>query len=296
MDYIVNPILPAGKIHLLSASSGTGKSTLLHQLCDAIRKERLFLGWETFNVPFVYVGGDADRETYTALENDLGIEPLPHVNLMQECISGEMSLRKLSLEFLQDNFFSRHENLKLIILDPADLILGISNFNDKTQVAAGLFKAWKFAKTFGYTIINVLHNNKTKKSEDFLDIFNRIGGSQSIQAYSSTKMIMLNESESESGKVELIIRGKRFPQEKILFSRGKNGELIQLSEEDILREKAVSSTLLFDLVPETFSSSEAIELARTRGISRATTYRHLSQLERLGLISRNGKFFRKTIS
>ena len=296
-DFIIEPILPAGKVHLFSGSSGAGKSTLLHQLCDKLRRGGNVAGYEIARPQRIcYVGGDGDTETYRQLEDDLEITPLDHVNLIDEAIKQDMSAEAIHLRWLWEGYM-KGRGYNIVVFDPTDLLVGISNFNDKREVATGFFRLIKWIKEHDLTAICVFHNNKTKKNDDFLDPFNRIGGSHSIQAYSNTKAVLFNENESEDGYPTLMLRGKRFAETKILLRRGEQGAFEIVSNADKLADEFLILGIFGD--NEILDSGTVVQrMESLAGFKRATIFRHLKEAVSKGYIDKleHGKYRRALIN
>lgn len=286
--HIIDPFLPRGKVNLLAGSPGVGKSTLLHLILDKIRRGEPVADYPSRSTRIVYIGADGDLDTYRALEHRLAVKPFEHINIINEAVQRKIHPMNLSLDWLWNDYL-RKLRPELVVFDPADLLIGIKNFNDKYDVASGFFRLLRWTKEHNLTVINVMHTNKTKKSDDYFDVFNRIAGSVSIQAYCSTKALLLSAQECPDKKTTLYLRGKDYPEQKFHFERTPNGGFKLISADDLLREEYAILQAFND---DELSTAEIAEIAeRDAGISRSTVYRQLQLLKQEGLIEQPERGF-----
>ncbi len=272
--YLIDPYIPANGVHVLIGSSGTGKTTLLMQLLDQT------------DVPFAYICGDRTEQAYKESIERIGIKSFPIYSIIDETARAMArgGLKAGSWHKWVANYIeSLATRPEIIIFDPASLAMpGVTNFNDYKQIAKALVDLQAEAQVKQQTYILIHHTNKTKRSEDFFDPFNRVSGSHAWIAYSNTKGLLMTDQEDAEGPC-LYLKGQNFPENKILLFKDAKG---RFSVRDADSESESQSTILKCFKDyEPCATSYIIENAE---VSRATVFRLLGKLVDLGIIEKAG--------
>ncbi len=211
-------------MHIIGGASGAGKSTLLYQFIDKWRKGLPVLGYASHPEEFVYVQGDRESKMYEELEGKLGMDPVPSINMVDYMIHAEEEVdpANLNLAWLTKMIVTGlRSDPQFLVLDPVDVILGIDNFNDKMSVVRGFLKLRRWQKE--RTILGLLHSAKVKSEGGYSSVYDTISGSQSIQAYSSTRMVLEEKCKAHDYNSVLHIKGQLFPEHTVVLDRDYNG-------------------------------------------------------------------------
>ena len=296
MNYLFPPYLPAGQVHVLAGSSGTGKTTLLTQ---ALADPRITWG------RVLYVGADRTMESYLQLQVRLGLTLPPTIrffSLVDEMGKriGAASLRadritKLLDSQSTDSLFSlmwiekllRDAPADTVILDPAAPLLEISNFNDMRQVSRCMVFMAAWARHLNCTIILVFHTNKTKKDGDFLNVMNRISGSHALLGYASTKALLCSKDELDNGPA-LVLQGQHFADTVLFLARSEYGALFITTPDTKEAEEALDCPLLVYFPPDG-APIDPDALAKASSIPHRSVFRQLKTLVDSGLVTKSSR-------
>ena len=281
MEYIVETLLPAGEIHILAGASAAGKTTLLFQFIQAWRRGKPILGFKSEPAPICYIGGDRRGNAYERLEQRLGVDPIPFISVIDACRESEVC-PKIDLAWLSKMLTYFNPEPEVLFLDPLDLFIGVTNFNDKHQVATGMVR---LAQWLGErTAICMLHPAKVRENAQFLDIFDMISGSHSLQAYCSTRAFLVRHDKHHDGQSCLYIRGQDFPEHQVALSIDENGAF---AVQSIHSDWNTIETLLRRFPPGSVETATLVNLMTEDGAaSRSSTFRALSALAKSGKITK----------
>ena len=293
LEFIIDQILPRNQLHILAGSSGVGKSTIMFQLLDRIRRGEDILGRRSHPAEILYVASDRVQESYDTLFQRLDIEPFPMQSIVD--IKAERISRGKDIRFDVDQWFwmrwleqtlrVHHPKPSLIVFDTSLFILPIKNFNSQRDVMEGMTYMAAWCKANSVTAVCSMHTNKTKKTEDFLNPFNRISGSHGLLGYASTKCIIFGEEEYKHGPV-MFLQGQHFPDERIYLERRTNGSLIERTNPVVNDEPIVS---LFER-GKPLSAKEIQVLSLNRfGWHPSTSKRHIAMAKDKGYIRVSGR-------
>ena len=294
MQFILKPYLPAGQVHLLAGSSGTGKTTLLTQ---ALASPSIHWG------SVLYVATDRRSDSLRSLWELLGVD-LPHVTLhsfideiklkMDRVASGGGNTIAMASSDSASSMFSLNYvsallskgNYQTVILDPAPPLLPIKNFNDMGQVARAMAYLAAWAAHLNVTIILVFHTNKTKADSDFLNVLNLISGSHALLGYASTKALLVSKDESPDKQgPALIVQGQHFPDQVFQLCRedGSPAFNVAAAKPEVLEAPTDSPVLQYVFNTDTDFTPAIVSEAT--GLHRATVQRHLNKLLKQGIIA-----------
>lgn len=277
MDYIIKPYLPANQVHILGGSPGVGKTTILFQILAHL------------NLPTAYITCDRTLDSYDQTLDRTSRPSNFHTYSIIDQIASDMQDRQPSrsgswLSWATAWLTSLPSRPSIVVFDPALTALpDVRNFNDTQQVASAMARLAAWAKTHSFTCILIFHTNKTKKQDDFMNIFHRISGSAAIGGYASTRALLTSVDEHDEGPC-LFLQGQHYPDTRLRLARGEQGLFSLMNNEDAQAETLVVLDLLPAAVGEAIHIKDVVKIASQRDLSRATVYRQLDRLTEKGLV------------
>jgi len=256
---IIHPIpliLPGREVHILSGSSGAGKTSLVGWLVARLLSDQSLFGHPCSELPFIaYLSGDRvlddalekfdaagwkDAACY-GLINDHGSDVDAAIDHLTDRRRGKnaapgpdrFSLLWRALESLRARYYPTANRLpedSLLIVDGMSMFTGIEPAGSYLkQVAAPLTLLSRWAWANKFTLLLIHHSGKQvgDAKARYVRPQDRILGSMALQGFTSTQMF-LTEPEltecPERGLYELTIRSHRAPVEtRNLCRDGKTG-------------------------------------------------------------------------
>ena len=181
-QYIVRPILPATRVHLLAGSSGSGKTTLALQLVDAVRAGRRFLSHQVSSVDCAFVSLERAADEVRLTMERVGVD-LPQAALLSgvdeprlNCLGGLLGAIPPTTGFL--------------VIDGFQTLTPRGKMNDYQPVHEFLTGAAAVCKKRGLTVLGTCHATKLRNDERFRNPRERILGSAGWAAFCSTVLIL----------------------------------------------------------------------------------------------------------
>jgi len=301
LEYLIDPYLPRGQLHVLGGSSGAGKTTFMFQLISRLRTSDNFGPFQaTERIVPVYVANDRVGASTVELISRLSVNPSDFI--IFNCIDEETDQfiktgYKLSSNpakatgthwlnrigsFILDYNKQHSEHINLVVLDTGLAFIPASNINDQKQAQYGMTQMAAWASGLDVAVIMTWHTNKVREGEDFLNIFNRISGSHSILGFSSTKMLLVAEHEQKDNHyATLHLLGQHFPPQQLKFKR-EDGMFIPATKEEVLKKQFILYGLLSLSDPKP-TKQIVKEASETMKLSRSSVYRQLKQMEMMGI-------------
>lgn len=271
-EFLIADLLPAGEIHLLAGSSGSGKTTWLFQMLALWQAGLPVLGHHSSPVPYAYISIDRSRTSVTRTLQRLGLEnQLTHI-ICREDLGSVTSLGAVLVSVRE-----KYPEAKAFFIEGFQTLVGDKG-NSYTPVAQLLQAATTYCATNNLTILGVCHSPKMKIEEGFKHPRETVLGSVAWAAFSDTVITMdLNE---ENGIITLQAMPRNAPSEKheLMFSP-PNGVLVPM--------EGSSKTLLADLIlrmpaNEELTRQQILEWGITLGLSTRTVERVISDLQNDG--------------
>jgi len=182
--FIVDPILPAERLHLVGGPVGVGKTTFVFQMLNAIAASQPFLDWPTHKIPIAYFAADRSRAENIAMLDRLGL-----LESLQMEIHPLDELQEIpTLENLLDHS-AGHD--RLVVVEPLYAFLrderGRSgNPNDVVCVSNFLLRARRSLLARRNTMIATMHTPKMHGENGYLLEREKITGSAAWSAFAST--------------------------------------------------------------------------------------------------------------
>lgn len=278
MEYLHKPYLPANQVHVLGGSPGVGKTTLLFQLLSYL------------DLPTAYITCDRTLDSYDQTLERTAQPSRFYTYSIVDQIAADMTAKQPPrtgswLSWSTNFLTSLPTHPTIVVFDPALTALpDVRNFNDTQQVASAMARLAAWSKTHQHTTILIFHTNKTKKQDDFMNIFHRISGSAAIGGYSSTRALLTSAKEDDEGPC-LFLQGQHFADVRFRLARRDDGLFRLLDEQDVEQELSLVLGLL--PVEGTVHIREVVRMAEER-LSRATIYRQLDKLVEKGVVKAVG--------
>lgn len=287
MEFLIDPILPQGQIHILAGASTAGKTTLLFQMLHCFQQGRTIIGFPSFPCPFVYIGADRACGVYEALAADLGVS-FPMINVVELFIEKVFDPTTITLKMLGDFIDSNISPApELFVFDPPDSLIGINNWNDKMQVVRGMLRLSRFLQE--RTAIIVLHATKIHEKNRFLNVYDQIPGSASLQAYAGTRGFLVASDKKHDGNAVVRFIGQRFPEHVVVLQRNTmNGSFHVVSVEsewrncDFIRQvfkKRVGKCRRLDLYNELVVQGKMSESTLDKILRRMVTSKEITKVD-----------------
>jgi len=284
LHYLIEPWLPAATTHLLAGRSAAGKTHLLFQLLHKFRDQLQ---------PTLYLAADQNSEPFSQLFDKLKIKDRwPIYSYIDE--GSRLAAREIAgkVRQIQDAYLWASDHLdcyknehkqppKTLILDPGQTFIPVDDLNSARKITSGFAGLNRLAWKEQITILLIWHTTKSKQDSPFVDTFDTISGSHSIQANTSTKAYLHSPSiDSVDKSIWLYLRGKMFADAKVGLERDDLGlfSLVEATKDE--------SFLYLIPVDSTITTGKLKEIA---GLPIRTTERKLQQLEDEGRIQRVGR-------
>jgi len=220
---IVDTIFPGQRVHLIGGASGAGKTTWLMQMIEDWRQEKPIYGFPSHPVPFVYLSYDRDTDDFIDTCDRLKIDPNTY-----NFVSPIEKDFDLPLLMMLEKLHKANPETKLYIVEGIASQTPDGKINDQRIVGRWLRQLQAFCKRYGVTIIGVLHAAKTKERDRYKEPRARIAGCGAWAGYSSTVVIIEEESaDTDSSIRELMILPRN--DKKFSFTLDfKDGRLVEV--------------------------------------------------------------------
>lgn len=223
--WIVDPIFPAGSMHLIGGASGVGKSTLMFQWLNQWDKGQNILGGESFRCPWVYVSGD--RGT---LDTDKTLRRMGLTDWDIPCYSWEEVSAKDEPNLIHVAEVFPHA--ELIVVEGLQAFIPESP--KQTQNKATLMWMIDVRRQIlnkGKTIIATVHAPK----QSYENNRNNFLGSASLAGATSTLISVTPPANSHTTGInrnvrEVTIGGRNFADMHLTFELDGNGLFVPLAE------------------------------------------------------------------
>jgi len=218
-EFLVEGILPAGEVHLLGGSSGSGKTTFTFQVfLTEWQQGKPIFDHVSHPVPYSYVSIDRSRSSVTRTLQRLGLtEQITRLICQEELPEDCLTIGAVVKEVLKV-----HPDSKLIVIEGFQLLAGDAS-NKYNTVARTLKSAARLCTKYGLTIIGICHSPKMKIDEGFQHPREMLLGSVSWGAYSDTVITLSLDELTGIITVSILPRNSKSEQHELKF--GTNGML-----------------------------------------------------------------------
>ena len=196
VEWLWKPYIPKGKITLLSADPGTGKTFFCLYLASVISK-----GGNFFNEPFA-MHRQAGKVIYQTAEDGISDTILPRLKPMQPNLNNILIInetkKQLSFEDKIIEETMQKYNPDLMIFDPLQAYLGAKvDMHRANEVRPILSKIEKLAEKYSCAVILIMHLSKQSQSSALY----RGLGSMDIPAIARSMLVMGKHPEDANKRV-----------------------------------------------------------------------------------------------
>ena len=286
------PYIPLGKITLMTADPGTGKTFLALYLAAQVSAGRPFFGESAYREPAVAVYQTAEDGIADTIKPRL--EPMrPNFDNIYVFNEEKESL-SLSSEHVEEIMQDLHP--KLLIFDPLQAYLGADvDMHRANEVRPVLGRIGHLAEKYGCAVVFIMHNSKSSQNKALY----RSLGSIDIPAVARSMLLLCNDPDNPGGKImcheksSLAAHGKG-----VLFEIAPQGGGIVFSgfsdktADDLLNLRTVSRTkpsaklsAVCDDILDMFGESDRLEFSSIKELcdhlecSQGTLYRARDELQ-----------------
>lgn len=193
-EWLWYPYIPLGKITLMTADPGTGKTFLALYLAAQVSTGRPFYGQELYNKPGIVV--------YQTAEDGIADTVKPRLEPMEPnfgniyIFNEESESLSLSDEKIEKIMQDLHP--KLMIFDPLQAYLGADvDMHRANEVRPILGRIGHLAEKYKCAIVFIMHNSKMSQNS----ALHRALGSIDIPAVARSMLILGKDPDSPKGKI-----------------------------------------------------------------------------------------------
>lgn len=229
---LIDGILPAREVSIISGASGVGKTTFLFQLVSAIQAgEDTFMGHK-INHPIRvgYIAADRTWESYETLAARCRVDltTLDHKSLVDDEKIDVTRLERDSMELLRQMMKSL-DKPDLVIVDPMVIFLGVDP-NSYQRVAPRLIQLSRMCRSMNLTILATHHATKARSDYSFLRPQDRISGSSALLGFSSSQMFIAGPEELKKPYSEFYCVNHNAPPVTIQLKRDGGGLFVPMNK------------------------------------------------------------------
>lgn len=261
--YVVDSLIPAYQLHLLSGASGAGKTTLVFQQCRDLLDGKPWFG-HAVHPPkkFAYLACDRALDEYEEKFELMGIEPFPIHSILQD---KSFKPRNLAKPEVRERYFleiwQQLGEPDFLVVDPISPFL-TSNLKDYHAVMDSLIGFTRFCTDHLVTIQGLHHAGKLAVNSGFMRAQDRTNGSGGLLGYSGTQMFLTDalEDPKQPGHHTFTINPHNSECEHHKIVRNKQGIFVPWVEADTV---ATDENLLalIPYEPETIESQTLVNRA-----------------------------------
>lgn len=292
---LIDQIIPAGSINILSGGSGVGKTALIAEWAARFRDGRQIC-WKPTRVPTGGIGvicGDRKWQSHRQWFEAVGFGDIPHYSLRDDTTFHWDNL--LNRATLPDTFKRAADQLKLgrdslIIVDPISLFIH-GNQIDYKQTAIGLAKLDKMCTQIGTTLLGIAHTAKQKsdKKDRYVRPQDRILGSGAFAGFSDTVMYLIGPEELDAEYYGFGWIPHHTPPETFSFTRSETGLFVPYDHPNKDADlQHVYSVITED--PDGTATKEIVDACMNHlDVAKTTLYNYLNLLLSQGKIEKVGR-------
>ena len=190
MNYIVDDVFSVGQVHLINGASGSGKSSWLFQFLRDFSDGKPIFGKASHPCPWVYVAYDRGLDEIHDAMDRFGC---PHDDN-----------NVISLDDVENVTIAHHlhpyvkEHHKLVIIEAIGALFSTGkDMNDYVSVRKFIATIKHWIRPRGITLIATTHDAKTKTGNEIKNIREKVVGSVSWGANTSTSISLDTVTESQ---------------------------------------------------------------------------------------------------
>jgi AAA domain len=309
-EYLIDEMLPDGRVSLVAGPSGAGKTTFVLQLARNWLEGEPILGMPTRR-PLVHVKANceahkrracsqsdhyaagtflhiaADRgqaDTEETMDRVLGADS----PLLTDKTYGFKWMSILGGEYTITNFLNMVQSERavkwLFIEGVATLIDG--KLSDNSAVAGFLKQVSQFAQDQKITILLSVHSPKMKKGEEYNNPRERILGAVAWGGYSSTLFVLSQDDPSDMKNLNrtLIVLPRNHPTREYHFTMTKEGRLHETFAQETLQARLSLRQIL--KIDTWMSRGDLLAIFTNLGLSPSALDRSLAAFLESGVVAK----------
>lgn len=293
---LIDKIMPAGSINLISGGSGVGKTAFIAEWAARFDQGRQIC-WKPTRKPAGGIGviaGDRKWSSHRQWFDAVEFGKIPHYSLRDDAGFNWDAL--FNRGTLPDTFKRCVQKLglgrdALVIVDPISLFIH-GNLIDYKQTAVGLAKLDKVCTELGITVLGIAHTAKQKgdKKDRYVRPQDRILGSAAFAGFTDTVMFLIGPEELDTEYHGFGWIPHHVPSETFSFTRHpETGLFIPYDAPS----KDADIHHLFSVITEDANGMPTKEIvdacANQLDVARTTLYNYLNLLMSRGQIEKVGR-------
>lgn len=266
-EYLIADILPAGEVHLLGGSSGSGKTTFTFQTIAEWQKGNPILGHESFPVPYSYISID---RSHSSVQRTLRRLKLEHE--ITRILCAEDIPRPRTFRNVFETARKIHPDSEFFIIEGFQTLVGDKG-NSYQPVADMLSDVTAICALERVTVIGVCHAPKLKIEEGFQHPRELLLGSVAWSGFSDTVITMdMNE---KTGIITLSVMPRNAGREEHQFVFGPNGVLAPVTGKT---KEMLTKLVMAQAVGTEITRKDVLEWAATFSLSERTADKVIKEL------------------
>lgn len=293
-QFLVERILPVECVHLVAGPSGAGKTTFMFQFILDWSSGTSCFGFDAHPLPYAYIALDRKTKEIEDRIKAAGL-PLEQVPLISMGEDEDVSLHKVIAKVPQGTRVLFIDGFQAMMMDGQAM-------NDYVKVRNFMAKLNKVCSIHSLTIFGITHATKTKANERFFRPRDRIVGSVAWAGMASTIILVdpENDEDVENKRRIVTILPRMEKNMRLEYELGHHGrfELVEANPVvQLIGELTAQQTAFLMNIPteDEITSAELEHLAISVGISRSTMFRYLTKFVELGIINKNGSYYKRVL-
>lgn len=284
-EYIVDPILPVGEIHLIAGSSGAGKTRFILQALKQWHQGKPFLGYKSNPCPFIYVSCDRSAASVEETLETLDLSPsdIPFIDGRGFVRHGTESFNELFKEVNRT-----YPEARLLVVESIGQLVPTKGQHLDYYQATGRFliDLSNHISKRGLTILGTVHCPKQRKNAELADPRQFVLGSVAWGAFAETLIVIARnspEDPADRGR-KLWLLPRNAPEETYDFEVNHRGQFVEIPSKEKIDAFERLTVWLGAFDGQDFDVEAMMSKAEQLGISRRTVYRWVSKVAAEGLL------------
>lgn len=292
-------IIPAKGVSLLAGASGVGKTTLLAEWAVRFRDGKSIFGHATQPPSFIgCLVVDRRWSSHRQWFEAAGFPDIPHYSYQDdaELNWGRFHLKTDLIALLERGLDAiRAPHGALVIVDPIAMFVP-GNLIDYKMSAIGLAMIGRLCEARGITLIGTAHMGKQKGDEKhrYKRPQDRILGSSALAGFTDTQMYLLGPDDTDEEYYGFGWIPHHAPAQTFELQRDPGSGLFvpYFSHDRDFELFGIMKTIPTERTG--IPTKDIVEATETLRLSKATTYRYLAELKKLGYLAqpKAGRWFR----
>ncbi len=172
--YIIDEVMPANSVHLLSGFSGVGTTTVALQMLSAIAHGEPIFERATYPAPFYYVDCGRAQDVFRRTLDRMG---LAYSDIPFICLPSRPERERATIRSVIDTAISSVPGLRLLVIDGLNKLVPSGRHNDPAVISDFMGELNYECEHRHITILGIGPTAKTKDGETYADVRARFAGS-----------------------------------------------------------------------------------------------------------------------